>query len=621
MTPARHAGAGERRAVRNRINKFTVSMLVWGFAAALVADIVFLALGFRGALSGMLVIVLAGWWMFHFVTTTLPQVAELDNVPAPPDTIPDDLFTAGTDAALITATSGAGWINSLRYFSGPVCRVAADHLAGLEGRRLVVVPEAAAAQLLCDDASRARLEQAAEAGAAVIIDNPTPEAARALGLELAADTVTGAMTWVDSNALGPGPAQQLMDSPLPLTVHRFEKLPARWSDWMRVHGHPAVLTRPQGRGVFVVVLFPWSGTLTQLRQGGEPSLAALAGHHPWNRVPARMRDNEMPLADLLDAYLLGLIRQYVPLCGWWRHPDAAAGTVILTANDDCAGERTSVLFEALDGNGCRPTLFLLPDSGAGAAFSRLGEASPGLLWNRYPLHTFRGAVRRNAHPQVADQAQASGAAVARIHQQRFDGGLDAVFASMQAAGLHADASFGPGPGHQGYVFATGFPFHPVSSAGGAFSLLELPFQVHDRAGAPDREWIQDLVARALAQPYSPVCLALHPFQQLQSRPAREAAALMVRVARAGGMALSDAATCVAFWKDRARSVLASEFDGHTLTVHAHAACRGLALELPARIRGRARGPVTLDGNAVPEDALISNRLPVEPGPHTISVTY
>ena len=608
-----------------RINSIMGSMLIGGFAILFAADIVYLAMGYRAAVFGLFVLLAAAWGAFHLFTAIIPPVRLEQGVPDPPPGVPESLFAADSPAVLIDAPGqGAGWINTLRHWAGPVARADAETLDGVDDRLIVAVPQQAAHALTNTDLFK-KLERAAEHGAAVIVDNPGPEAARVLGLELADDTVSGRITWVDSNALGVQPAQQIADSPLCLCVRRIVNMPGVFADWMRCAEYPAVITKPHGRGVFIVTLFSWAETLTELRQGVEPALTAAAAYTPARRVPARMRANELPLADLLDVFLLGLTRRYAPVCGWWRAPDAAPGVFLVTADDDCAGARTTVVLETA-GSACAPAVFLLPGQGTAEAMPARGWAA-GVLWNRFPLHSWRGRLIKNSAPSVAEQIQTlergenAPPAVARIHRQRLDGGLDHVFGALQSGGAHADATFGPGPGQQGYMFATGFPFYPQSSLGGAFAVLEAPYQVHDRSGAPAREWRDALIERMAAPPHSPVTLALQPFNLLQNGRMREAAALMIRAARDSGFAMPDMPEWIRFWNARAQSAISASMEDGALTLRIRAACGGMALDAPAAFRGKARKTVAIDGQTLSADKIKGNAVPVPQGDHVIEISY
>lgn len=614
----------ERRNVTGRINKFTTNMLIAGFAILFAADLIFMAYGFRAAIFLLFVLMAAAWGLFHLVTGIMPQVALEESVLEPPSRIPEELFSNFSHAALVDAPGqGAGWLNTLRNWIGPVARLDPESLQGLGGKLLAVLPEQSA-HLLMNESLLKKLDQAAQSGAAVIIDNPTPQAARALGVELADETVSGLVTWVDSNALGDYPAQQIADSPLELSVQRVSLMPSGFADWMRCAEYPAVITQPRGRGVFIITLFPWAETLTTLRQGRDPAPSSTAAYHPWHRVSPRMRGNELPIADLLDVFMLGLVRRYAPVCGWWRHPDAAPGTFVITASDDCAGARTSVVLETAGKSSCSPTVFLMPGQGTNKAMDPAGWR-PGLLWNRFPLHTWRGRVRRNPFCNISDQIKALDCAQdvppVRIHQQRLDGGLDHVFGALQNAGVCADATFGPGPGQQGYLFATGFPFHPQSTQGGAFTILETPYQVHDRSGAPSMEWEEALMDRMSDPPHSPLSISLHPFHLLQNRHVRETAARMVNSARDSGCALPDIASWVRFWNHRAASTVSSAMGQDVLKVEVNAQAAGMAVDVPDRIRGRARIAVSLDGQPVANETIKGNAVPVPQGAHVIEISY
>ena len=608
----------------NSITKATLILLGVGFALALVLDIVALLGGKAMALPFLGLILIMAWLTYKLVIELIPPVF----IEAVEGT--GDVREAGDKArgfvSVITddpdGAAAAAWTNILNAALGSAGTMPLDDLsAEHRGCMIVVFPSSG------EDNTQAgiseKILESAGAGRVVIVDDPKPDTAAALGLEILDEDISGSDFLVDGDILTAAQRKEFETMPVAPPLRAAGELPAGWAVWLRIDNHPALISKPVESGAVIISLFPLAELATRLRQGVTQAewTAAVAGPRPWHRAYLNMRRNAVPYADLLGTLIVNLMGRYAPVPAWWPHRDAAPGTLIVTAADDYSGARTRVISDIA--GDVSPTLFVLPDSDTGDATLKDMNFSAGLLWNRSPLHGARG-LRRNPHQTLQEQLSAleqktSSAApgVARTYQSRLDGGPDACLAVMEQGGLAADCSFGPGPGQQGYIFATGFPFRPISDEGRAWHILELPYHLHDMSGVRD-EWLAEMLEHATENFHSPITLLLHPLNCLKSQAVRQGYKKLVDKARARGLHVAGAQDYIAFWQARQDSSLELEWDGATLAANVTVRGQGMSLALPAVYRGRTPSAVRVDG----EDARPQgNLLPLAPGQHEIIVEF
>jgi hypothetical protein len=207
----------------------------------------------------------------------------------------------------------------------------------------------------------------------------------------------------------------------------------------------------------------------------------------------------------------------------------------------------------------------------------------------------------------------------RIRDGRMDGGADMVFDLLERNGAAADGSFGPGPAHAGYAFATGYPFHHIAANGRPHAPLELPYQAHDLGGVPSRAWLDRLVENAATTFNSVVSVALRPRRCLQSPAMRKAFRHLAQAAREHSFHITGAASYIAFWRGRANSPITCGLEENTLNITAKAETDNLALWLPVSLRGKKRVEVLINGKQI--DELKNDLLPLTKGAHTVIIKF
>lgn len=610
------------------------------FSCLAVADIFlfFIGVSWAGGYLAFLVASLAVCLYIIFVA--FPTVAEEDAAPA--NGGGPALFDGDGGAAVfiasegVSAGSGAGWVNTLTAQIGPTAISplpdGADALRkALAGRMIAVVPSAAVDLLIRDKASADALFDAAADGVVVVVDNPGGEAARLIGIEPGAGTVHGFITYVYSAAMEERRAEMLSGCPCAVEVRPPVRIHGGYAEWMRVSERPAVIARQVGRGAIIATLFDYSEFCGTMRQGAaeESWTAAITGARPHKRALRELCKNDIPYADLLDDFMAGLAARYAPVARWWPHADGAPSTLVVTCDDDFTGRKSEVALNMLKDAGASPTFFIQTQSrNFDQTLKAAGGAAKGLLWNRFGRYYYQGGFRSNARAGISDQMESlrkkcggeKAQDVCRVFQHRWDGGLDRVFGLMREAGVKMDSSFGPGPGRQGYVFATGFPFRPVTDAKKICGVFELPYQVHDSAGAPAPEWVDDFVDAAAVHG-SAMTLALRPRMWLQNRFVRESAIRLIRRAADAGMKFTDAGGYADFWSARASSGISWKRGEKEVAFDVEAAGGGMMLRLPDKLLGVNRSEVLMDGAAVPAEKIKDSLIAVIAGKHEIVVKF
>lgn len=600
-----------------RTGSIGLYILAAGFLAGLAADIVLLVMGRSMALPFLCVLLVLGWVAYQVALKWIPPVIMEEPGEPEGEGVPGCAASgalAARDPGAPDCDRGAGWYNTLSAGVGSAAMAAPeDLLAAAAGKNLIVIPRHELTSLLSK--SPDALEQLAK-NAVVALDDPDDAALAALGFKGGADTETGTVTWVDSDVLPPDAAARLESCPLPVTVRKLDAIPGNYAVWMRMAYYPAVVARATENGALIISLFDFARLCTRLRQGGDAPdpVLSLTGSRPHHRVPHALRDNDTPWVDLLTSFFINLTRRFTPLPCWWPHPNGAPATLALSADDEGSG-RVSVIKELF--KDARVTIFSAADAPAPDVCER------GLLWNRYALYTIRGGVRRNAKPALADQLAAmrddSSVLMTRVRESRLDGGADAVFSLLERNNVAADGSFGPGPAHAGYAFATGFPFHHIAATGRPHAPLELPFQVHDLGGVPSQAWLDRLAGNAANIFNSVVTVALRPRRCLQSPAMRKAFKHLAQAAQENSFHITGAASYIAFWQGRARSPITCGLEENTLNITAKAETDNLALWLPKSLRGRKRNEVLVNGRKI--DEVKNDLLPLSKGTHSVTIIF
>ena len=439
---------------------------------------------------------------------------------------------------------GLAWTNTIHQEIGP-CRVLDAAKLGqepLDRYGLLVVTRGARGQL--DAAAVARLEAWVAAGGGLIAELPGPELAALTGLR--GDLAPGkAQAWrpfiADPAFLAP--REGLDRLPLWTRLPESGSVPSGSAVLGTLAGRPAVLSCPHGDGVVVTVLCDFGLFLVATQQGRPEEDYTVVNRYPEYLAPdlktadlmadGAYRDNDVPLADLLERALVAHVRArvFVPALAYW--PDGAPGVYLMTHDDEARGAKAQWMPDDETARGVPSTVYYIPtdqltwpgpDRDSVAKVAADGHAV-GLHWVRghgdYALRRLVGLpklgpfMREIVLPEQAARvagATPSGAPVrhTRIHYLLWDTRWARPFAQLAAAGIELDSSYGPDFHCKGYLFGTAYPFHPLDENGLPFALWELPYQHSEMEEGADAAWLAGLAARSRDGDHAAIVSLFHP---------------------------------------------------------------------------------------------------------------
>lgn len=530
----------------------------------------------------------------------------------------------------------AAWINTLEAHYGPCAIVPPGELAGAAaGKSVIVIPSWETESVIKDKTSVEALTAIAAKGASIIIDYPSAGAAPLLGLGPEQDGISSPPSWTYPDIIPSEVAETLSKCPVPIEFKPRDFHKGGYATWLRAGDYPAVAGKAAGAGGIIITLFDYARYATKLKQGAVETgfSSAITGAATYKLADPELHGNGAPFADILDSFICGLAGHFTPAAAWWPHPGGAKSSFILSCEDDGVGRRLEAVLDTFTKSGAAPTVFVA----AGArnlkdSISAISQrsCSAGLLWNRFSS-TFATPNSKSSSPGgLSSQAGQINAAlpenepvkISRSMRLRWDGEAEDNFGLMSAAGVETDCSFGPGPREKGYIFATGFPFHPVTASGRPAKVLEIPCQLDISGGADGFQRAEEFIENA-ASHNSPVSASFSARRLIQSERAREAVKDLLETAAASGLRLTSPGAFSGFWKARASSPLSASRKGADLLIVADAKTDDMFIRVPQTMRGAGKlSSISVNGVDRPASSLIrGNLLSVAKGRAEITLTY
>ncbi len=439
---------------------------------------------------------------------------------------------------------GLAWTNTVQQEIGP-CRVLdAARLSDepLDRYGLLVVTRGARGRL--DAAAVARLAAWVASGGGLIAELPGPELAALTGLS--EELPPGrAQAWLPF-AADPAflaPREGLARLPLWTRLPEVVAVPPGSAVLGTLAGRPAFLSRPHGEGVVVTVLCDFGLFLVATQQGRPEEDYTVVNRYGEHLAPdlktadlmadGAYRDNDVPLADLLERALVAHVRGrvLVPALAPW--PDGAPGVYLMTHDDESRGAKAQWMPDDEAARGVPSTIYYIPtaqlaragpDRDSVAKVAADGHAV-GLHWVRghgeYALRRLTGLPKLGPFMrEIVLPGQAARVAAAlpdrapvrhtRIHYLLWDREWARPFAQLAAAGIALDSSYGPDFNCKGYLFGTAYPFHPLDASGLPFPLWELPYQHSEMEAGADAAWLAGLAARSREGDHAAIVSLFHP---------------------------------------------------------------------------------------------------------------
>lgn len=408
------------------------------------------------------------------------------------------------------------WANLLLQETGGLDITTPGELAtrNLAAAALIVLPESSAGRL--DAAAWERLSAFARGGGVVVAERSWP----------GAPTPTGPPRPALPLPMVPGLLDSLTAAGLSATHIDLYGAPVAVPADARtlVMGRPAGGGPPEpvlavaraGAGGFVYVAFPLGRQLTVWQQGlpdedfSVPMRwreeASVSFRQTNALVPERaLLQTYFPHADTWERLLMAAVEEVHPVPRLWYFPFRFDGAYSMSHDDEGFGDRSLALTQEEARQGYRSTLFVITDR-----LTRRGTAAMAGTGTEIALHWWRGWSTPVVHRiglwgwrpfrrtlSLAEQStrlndlRGQATAANRVHGLIWDRHYTRDFRRLEAAGYRLDSTYGPtGKGQIGYVFGTGFPFHPIDTDGRPFRLDEAPFLFQD-----DENWHADLDRR------------------------------------------------------------------------------------------------------------------------------
>jgi hypothetical protein len=390
----------------------------------------------------------------------------------------------------------------------------------------------------------ARLEAWVAAGGGLIAELPGPELAALTGLR--EDLSLGkAQAWrpFTADPAFLAPREGLDRLPLWTRLPENGTVPPGNTVLGTLASHPAVLSCPHGEGVVVTVLCDFGLFLVATQQGRPEEDYTVVNRYTEYLAPdlktadlmadGAYRDNDVPLADLLEQALIDHVRArvFVPaLCRW---PDGAPGVYLMTHDDESRGARAQWMLDDEKARSVPSTIYYIPTSQLSrpgpdrdSVRKVAGEGhAVGLHWVRghgeYALRRLVGLPKLGPFmKEIVLPGQAARVADAlpdharvrhtRIHYLLWDTEWARPFAQLAAAGIELDSSYGPDFHCRGYLFGTGYPFHPLDPNGLPYALWELPYEHSEMEEGADAAWLARLAANSREGDHAAIVSLFHP---------------------------------------------------------------------------------------------------------------
>lgn len=290
-------------------------------------------------------------------------------------------------------------------------------------------------------------------------------------------------------------------------------------DSLPVNGKTLIATVSRGAGGIVVLNFGFARHLLTWQQGLPAADLGLPGR--WRKeagVTLRQTNElvaessflatEFPHADAFERLIMACAETIHPLPRLWYFPADYDGAFCMSHDDEDFGDRSRALTEEQRRQGYGSTMFIIPRkiTAAGVAGMHADGAEIALHWWRgwsssmerkigvlgwTPLRQTRTLSEQKTILEGLSPGQTVTAN--RVHGLIWASHYTRDFRRLEAAGFTLDSSYGPaGPAQIGYLFGTGFPFHPLDTNGLPFRLEEMPFLYQD-----DENWDPGLDDRLL----------------------------------------------------------------------------------------------------------------------------
>jgi hypothetical protein len=627
------------------------------------------------------------WWVTSrpFVLDPLPERQQFARVDEP-DGAASVLIVLpqSPDADSLTEMHfDRTWLNTVEQEIGAARVVNASRLsrADMDPCEWVIIPRHATAQL--DPTQIQYIRTWVEDGGAVLLEQPDGPWQGLTGQNLTGMRRTDArrITGFDGAVIRGTRRDDLITMPIhsPLVAYNPPDL-ARGRDYevlMEIDGQPAIIKRAAGRGTVLVLLFDM-GQAVGLMQQGTPTEDLTLPREEGVRLPASLSSvntliasesltaSAVPYADLLERNVLYLLDQHVPVGRLWLYPGRSRGALVVSHSESGVGPLVGYQAEWEHDHEENSTIFAVAGSMPPEPMSRLGRLGADVQFQWVPAAATNapqrtwgiGRLQPVRRPMTLEEQ------LDRVRSDLFPYGPPTVsrtrdglwpqrwlegFRALEAAGVRMDASLGPVPpslsaaeSNVGYMFGTGYVFHPLDSSGGRFGLRELPTHVLDVASGYGLDSVRRLIVdssdrhhTAVVGDWRPDTMALRP-----SFDALEAWRASFTLARSQELWVTTHARFLEFIERRSRSRVRSRFstEERALTIEVEvegaseapdgdATALTPSITFPVRHDGRSVQRVLLDGLALDLSLLpltgdrILHIVALQPGQHRLQVFY
>ncbi len=286
---------------------------------------------------------------------------------------------------------------------------------------------------------------------------------------------------------------------------------------------PGVLQYRYQEGWVIILLFDMAMQLSCLRQGvpgyGDYSVSEIRGKVPLVVesddlvMDVSLMDNLHPMADILENFLFAALEDLTFLPRLWYYPYRYDGVFLMSHDEEKKGiERCRYIFQLEKQEGFVSTFFVISTGNVSQRWPSAQEQNDAGFdiqwhWDRFPA-PFSVAPPKEQLDQCRGIPGAT-ADACRIHFLNWGSRYYEPFDEMEKLGIAMDSTLGPNRG-RGYVFATGWPFHPISQAGELYNLLEIPFVSQEDWNGADMDFFNQILESSRREYHSTICSIIHP---------------------------------------------------------------------------------------------------------------
>lgn len=399
----------------------------------------------------------------------------------------------------------AAWINTIEQEFGPVTVATPRSLSHkvLGESRIVILTSSVSGQI--PDALLAQLREHVEAGNLLLVERPSGVIRETWSADGRAGERRG-QAFTFARGLEGTYFSQLEQVPLSTDFVGSTRALEGATTLLSIDGAPVVYAHEVGQGRVITVDFDYGEALTALQQGKPTRDFTLRPPGEYESPPRpeelvlkkSLIGAQVPYADLLERFMVhGVILPHAPAPTLWPFPQSADGVVVGVHPDLSLGDGGAWMLEhELERKGVSSLLTTM-DSGltaSGAATIHRKGGDIGLLW-RMPgtpdqllepigLGGFKPLTRPVSLKQQLDALKDT-LPVSYVRTARIAGGWwsqdwDAPFREMAEQGLRLDSTYET-PRTSGYAWGTGFPFLAMKSDGTPLGIREMPVVIPDRA--------------------------------------------------------------------------------------------------------------------------------------------